>query len=85
MQFIREKFRLIFPLAVMAYLGFYFYGLIMGVFGVVQLATFSIAAVVLSGLLIAQVIVGRRHADEMESPTSAHARAFRTQRERRGF
>ena len=76
--------RLLVLLAALAYLGFYFFGLIMGVFSALELAGFTIAAVVLVCGIVAISLRARFAKSEAEL-TEEEARRARSLRERRGF
>jgi hypothetical protein len=85
MTTLREKLGALVPLAILAYLGFYVYGLVMGAFSPGELIGFTtIAAGSTIGLFFYSSWKAR-HADERESPTSARSRQRRSLRETRGF
>ena len=76
--------RLIALLAALAYLGFYFFGLIMGVFSPLELAGFTIAAAVMVVGIVAISLRARFAKSEAEL-TDEEARKAQSLRERRGF
>ena len=80
-----EKLGTVVPLAILAYLGFYVYGLVMGAFSPGELIGFTIIAAGSTIGLFLYSTWKRRHADELESPTSPRSRQRRSLRETRGF
>jgi hypothetical protein len=73
-------------LVALAYLGFWVYGLVMGVFAIGGLIVFTIIAVALMVLLVAMTIRARRVADAgADEPDEELVKASRHQREVRGF
>jgi hypothetical protein len=80
----REAVKIGLPLLAAVYLGFYGFGLVLGVFGITEVPVFTIiAAVCVAGLVAYMVAV--RHGREPIDPDGPAARAVRAQRERRGF
>lgn len=79
----RRKWSVFAVLAALAYLGFYLYGLVMGVFEPLELAGFTVAAVV---MIVAIGVLWLR-ARTADPPTSVDpaTRERNRMRERRGF
>lgn len=80
-----RQLKLLLPLLAFAYLGFYVYGVIIGVFSPLELIGFTIIAVVLTIGSALLAIALRRGWTKLDEPTPAQARAIRARRERRGF
>ena len=76
--------RLLLLLAALAYLGFYFYGLVMGVFSPLELVGFTIAAGVMIAAIVLVALRSRLGGGEAD-PNDANLRRARSYRERRGF
>ena len=75
--------RVLLLLAALAYLGFYFYGLVMGVFSPLELVGFTIAA---AAMIAAILLISVRARLGVETDaTDDDARKARSLRERRGF
>lgn len=81
----REKLKLLVPLLACVYLGFYVYGLVLGVFSPLELVGFTIIAATLTLGVIAWAIALRQGWFELAPPTAEEARAIRARREKRGF
>lgn len=82
---LRRTLGILIPLALLAYLGFYLYGIILGVFSPGELIGATILAVVFTVGLFAYALRLRRSPPESDPRLSAQARAERALRERRGF
>lgn len=84
MQGLRERFRIFVPLLAAAYLGFYGFGLVMGVisFTTPPWATIG-AAICVVGLIVYNI--ARRLGAEPVDPHGKLGRSARAQREHRGF
>ena len=81
---LRESLNRLALLAALAYLGFYVYGLVMGVFAPFELLGFTILAVVFTAAFVVHMVRLRR---AMKTP-GAHEKMMReahVYRERRGF
>ncbi len=85
MSSLRRTLRVLVPLALLGYLGFYVYGIVLGAFSPGELIGFTILAVVFTAGLAAYALRLRRLPPEPVDPSSAQARAERALRERRGF
>ena len=85
MTVVREKLGILVPLAILGYLGFYVYGLIMGAFSPGELVGFTALAVGSTLGLAVYSLWRQRTADELDAPTSPQARRRRALRETRGF
>lgn len=85
MSTLRRTLRVLVPLALLSYLGFYVYGIILGVFSPAELLGFTILAIGFTVGLVAYALRLRRSPPEPADPSSAQARAERALRERRGF
>jgi hypothetical protein len=72
------------PLLAAVYLGFYGFGLVLGVFGLTEIPAFTIIAAVCLAGLVAYALAARRGRGPID-PEGATARAARAERERRGF
>jgi hypothetical protein len=84
MQWFSERFKIFVPLAFGVYLGFYVFGLVMGVFGFNELPVLHlIAAICLIGL--GAYLYARHRGISPFAPDSPLARSQRNQRETRGF
>ena len=83
-QWLSERFKIFVPLALGVYLGFYVFGLVMGVFGFGEVPVIHlIAALCLLGLGV-YLYVRHRGISPIE-PESPLARSARNARETRGF
>jgi hypothetical protein len=85
MPYVREKLKLLLPLLACVFLGFYVYGVILGVFSPLELIGFTIIAAVCTFGVLGWTIALRRGWSELAEPTPEEARARRARRERRGF
>ena len=76
--------RILVMLAMLAYLGFYFYGLVLGVFGPFELLGFTIIA---AAAILANVLIWLRWRIKgaVTDGIDEDARAMHKYRERRGF
>jgi hypothetical protein len=83
-QAVTERFKILVPLLAGAYLGFYGFALVMGVFSKSGLVKFSIGAAICAAVIGAYLIARRRGIDPIAT-TSPLARSDRAERERRGF
>jgi hypothetical protein len=81
---LRERFRIFVPLLAAAYLGFYVFGLVMGVLTLTSMVWATIVAALCVLGLIAFATV-RRLGIEPVDPDGELARAARARRENRGF
>jgi hypothetical protein len=79
-----SRLALVFVVAGLGYLGFYVYGVVMGVFSPVELIGFTILAVFFTALFVVHVVRVRR---AMRTPEDRGAmmREAHVYRERRGF
>jgi hypothetical protein len=79
-----SKFGLLFVLAGLAYLGFYVYGVVLGVFSPVELIGFTVLAFFFAGVFAVHIVRVRR---AMRTPEqrAAMMRKAHVHRERRGF
>jgi hypothetical protein len=79
-----SRLALVFVVAGLAFVGFYVYGLVMGVFSPVELIGFTILAVFFTALFVIHVVRVRR---AMRTPEdrAAMMREAHVYRERRGF
>ena len=83
-QWLEERFKIFVPLAAGVYLGFYLFGLVMGVFGFREVPVIhAIAAICL--LVVLGVAIAVRRGISPFAPGSPLARAARRERETRGF
>jgi len=79
-----EVVRIGVPLLAGAYLGFYVFALVMGVFGLTEIPVFTAMAAVCVAGLVAYAVARRRGIEPIKASSPA-ARAARAERERRGF
>ena len=79
-----HRARLVLLLATLAYLGFYVYGLIMGVFSAFELAGFTIAAAIMVAGIVA-ISLRARFGEAEGEEAGDEARKAKSLRERRGF
>jgi hypothetical protein len=79
-----SKFSRLFVLAGLAYLGFYVYGVVMGVFSPVELIGFTFLALLFAGVFVVHVTRVRR-AMRIPEERAAMMREAHVHRERRGF
>lgn len=85
MENAREKLKLLLPLFALVYLGFYVYGIMLGVFSPFEPIGFRIIALVLPLGVLLWSLALRRGWSELEEPTDEQAREIRARREKRGF
>jgi hypothetical protein len=78
------RFGRLFVVAGLAYLGFYVYGVVMGVFSPVELIGFTALAVLFTAVFVVHVIRVRRAMRDPEE-RAAIMREAHVHRERRGF
>lgn len=81
----REKLKLLLPLLGCVYLGFYVYGVILGVFSPLELIAFTIIAAALAVGVLGWALALRQGWTELAPPTAKEAREIRARREKRGF
>jgi hypothetical protein len=79
-----ETIKLLVPLLAAVYLGFYVFGLVMGVFGPGEIAWLSIVAAVCALGLVVYWLARRRGIDPIPASSPA-ARTARSAREKRGW
>lgn len=79
-----SKLGRLFVLGGMAYLGFYVYGIVMGVFSPVELIGFTALAVLFAGVFAVHVVRVRR-AMRIPEQRAAMMREAHVHRQRRGF
>ena len=79
-----SRFGLLFVVAGLGYLGFYVYGVVLGVFSPVELIGFTLLALVFTGLFVVHIMRVRRamRTPEQRAEIMREAHVYR---ERRGF
>jgi hypothetical protein len=80
-----DRLSTIITLGLTAYLGFYVFGLIMGVYSPGEVPYFTIPAFFFVGVLVLRMVAGRRRSAAVPPTQDELTRATRHLRETRGF